>query len=192
MTKDLIFLKDEFKIENVTLKNFICVSNEEREIIRRARNHPEIKKWMFSDHEITEKEHQRFIKSLKKDTRNLYFLVLQDSSYLGVIYLNKIDFKNRNAFLGLYTNPEKKVEKAGLIIGKTLLKLAFEYLKLHTLKLEVLENNQRAIIFYRKLGFKEEGKLREFVYREGVWYDAIIMGITEEEYRENEENYQNI
>jgi len=191
MTKDIIFLKKGLKIENVTLKNFISLSNEEMEIIRRIRNHPEVKKWMFSDHEITEKEHQKFIKSLKKDKQNLYFLVLQDNLYLGVISLNRIDFKNRHAFLGLYKNPEKKIKNAGLIIGKTLFKLAFEHLKLHTLKLEVLENNERAINFFKKLGFKEEGRLREFVFKEDIWYDAIIMGITEKEYKENEENYKN-
>jgi UDP-4-amino-4,6-dideoxy-N-acetyl-beta-L-altrosamine N-acetyltransferase len=64
-------------------------------------------------------------------------------------------------------------------------------LKLHTLKLEVLENNERAINFFKKLGFKEEGRLREFVFKEDIWYDAIIMGITEKEYKENEENYKN-
>jgi len=69
--------------------------------------------------------------------------------------------------------------------------LAFEHLKLHTLKLEVLENNERAINFFKKLGFKEEGRLREFVFKEDIWYDAIIMGITEKEYKENEENYKN-
>jgi len=191
MTKDIIFLKKGLKIENVTLKNFISLSNEEMEIIRRIRNHPEVKKWMFSDHEITENEHQKFIEYLKKDKQNLYFLVLQDNLYLGVICLNRIDFKNRHAFLGLYSNPEKKIKNAGLIIGKTLLKLAFDHLKLHTLKLEVLENNQRAINFYKKLGFKEEGRLREFVFKEDIWYDAIIMGITEKEYKENEENYKN-
>jgi UDP-4-amino-4,6-dideoxy-N-acetyl-beta-L-altrosamine N-acetyltransferase len=113
MTKDIIFLKKGLKIENVTLKNFISLSNEEMEIIRRIRNHPEVKKWMFSDHEITEKEHQKFIKSLKKDKQNLYFLVLQDNLYLGVIYLNRIDFKNRHAFLGLYKNPKKKLKMQG-------------------------------------------------------------------------------
>ena len=69
--------------------------------------------------------------------------------------------------------------------------MAFEHLKLHTLKLEVLENNERAINFFKKLGFKEEGRLREFVFKEDIWYDAIIMGITEKEYKENEENYKN-
>jgi len=48
---------------------------------------------------------------------------------------------------------------------------------LHSLKLEVIEDNKKAIEFYKKKGFEEEGRLREFVLKHGKWLGVIIMGI---------------
>ncbi|MDW8097566.1 MAG: GNAT family N-acetyltransferase, partial [Aquificaceae bacterium] len=60
---------------------------------------------------------------------------------------------------------------------KSAMALAFEVAKLHTLKLEVIEDNERAISFYKRMGFVEEGRLREFVFKEGRWKDVIVMGM---------------
>jgi len=186
MIKDINHLKKELNIENLKLKNFVILKDEEVDLVRKFRNHPEVRRWMYSDHEINKSEHIEFISSLVKEEKKLYFLVLQDNLCLGVISLNRIDLKNRHAYLGIYANPEEKISNAGFFLGRALLKMSFEFIGLHSLKLEVIENNHRAINLYRKLGFKEEGRLREFVYKEGKWYDVIVMGMTEEEYFENE------
>lgn len=55
--------------------------------------------------------------------------------------------------------------------------LAFDTAHLHTLKAEVIETNKRAINFYKKSGFSEEGRLKEFVFKDGKWQDVIVIGI---------------
>jgi UDP-4-amino-4,6-dideoxy-N-acetyl-beta-L-altrosamine N-acetyltransferase len=55
--------------------------------------------------------------------------------------------------------------------------LAFDTVELHSLKLEVIEENERSVDFYMKIGFKEEGLLKEFVLKDGKWLNVIIMGI---------------
>lgn len=187
MNLSIKYLKNELKINSTIIKNFINLSKNELEIVRKWRNHQKIRKWMYSEHEITKKEHLNFIKSLKTDKRNFYFIILKNETYLGVIYINRLDIKNRHAYFGIYANPEEKIKDAGKILGKILLKLTFEYLKLHSLKLEVLENNERAIRFYKKLGFKEEGILKEFVFRRNKWLNVLIMGMTEDEYFKNKD-----
>ncbi|MGB9874387.1 MAG: GNAT family N-acetyltransferase [Hydrogenobacter sp.] len=42
----------------------------------------------------------------------------------------------------------------------------------------MIETNERAINFYKRMGFREEGRLREFVFKEGRWLDVIVMGMT--------------
>ncbi|MFN3599665.1 MAG: UDP-4-amino-4,6-dideoxy-N-acetyl-beta-L-altrosamine N-acetyltransferase, partial [Aquificaceae bacterium] len=146
------------------------------------RNHPEVRKWMFSDHEISQEEHTRFIENLKRDNKNFYYLAYKGDVPIGVISLIRVDFKNRNAYWGVYSNPENKILGAGIILEKTILNLAFEMIGLHTLKLEVIEDNERAKSFYKNMGFLEEGRLKEFVFKDGLWKDVIVMGITEERY----------
>lgn len=58
----------------------------------------------------------------------------------------------------------------------------FDTLRLHTIALTVAEPNEAARHIYRKVGFAEEGRLRESFRREGQWYDEIVMGLLEREF----------
>jgi len=124
------------------------------------------------------KEHAMFIEGLKIDNKNSYWLARDENEgYLGVISLNRIDSANKNAYLGIYTNPYSGKTGTGYVLIECLKRLAFNIAYLHTLKLEVIENNEKAIRFYEKSGFSEEGRLREFVFKDGKWCDVIVMGI---------------
>lgn len=174
--KDHARLKKNFTFNKIRLINFINLSSQEREILRTLRNHPKIRKWMYHDDLISIKEHRDFIRKLAVLNNDFYWIAKDDKgSYLGVVYLNKVDFVNKNAYLGIYSNPAFRG------IGHTLIdclrKLSFKLVKLHTLKLEVIETNTKAVNFYEKQGFKKEGKLKDFSYKDSKWQDVIIMGI---------------
>jgi RimJ/RimL family protein N-acetyltransferase len=51
--------------------------------------------------------------------------------------------------------------------------------------LSVFEFNKPAISAYEKLGFKEEGRIRQAVQRDGASHDAILMRILASEWRED-------
>ncbi|WP_445475043.1 UDP-4-amino-4,6-dideoxy-N-acetyl-beta-L-altrosamine N-acetyltransferase [Methanococcoides methylutens] len=174
----MLNLKKDFIFDDLMVKNFINTSTEEKEIVRNCRNHVSVREWMYSDNIISSEEHIYFIKNLKNDNNNFYWIVQKGQECIGVISLNKIDLRNKNAYLGIYSNPYCKLKTKGNLLIKCLKTLAFDIAKLHTLKLEVVDNNKRAISFYKKSGFKEEGRLKEFVFKNGNWYDMIVMGIT--------------
>lgn len=167
----------DFKLKNTIGVNFINLSEKEKEIVRGWRNSESIRRWMYTNHVISAKEHADFIKRIKNDPRNLYWLLRDKRDYIGVIYLNRVDLRNKNAYLGIYANPRRKLAGAGRTLVTSLKDIAFKALNLHTLKLEVLADNQRAIRFYKKFGFKKEGRLNNFVIRDGIYKDVLIMGI---------------
>lgn len=173
-----ICLRQNFEFEDSSLVNFVNLNDEERGMVRNWRNREEIRKWMRSNHIISKKEHSRFIEDLNNDSRNFYWLAKgRNKEYLGIIYLNKLDLKNKNAYLGIYANPDNEIKQKGRMLIELLLRLSFEYANLGTLKLEVLEDNTTAIDFYNRIGFEREGVLKEFVFRDGRWKDAVIMRI---------------
>lgn len=175
---EMINLKKEFKLGDIFLQNFIELSKEKRDIVRNWRNHESIRKWMYSDSIISPEEHANFIDRLYTDNSNYYWVVhSQKGEYIGVISLNRVDFSNKNAYIGIYSNPDCKLKGKGRLLIMCLKKLAFNIARLHTIKLEVIGTNEQAINFYKKLGFSEEGRLKEFVFKNGKWLDAIIMGI---------------
>lgn len=173
---------DKFKNYNfgdIQALNFVSISSQEKEMIRQWRNDEKIRVWMFRPKIISIKEHDNFINKLIDDDQNLYWLVVNKSSneYYGVINLNNIDSINKNAYVGIYLNPEKIKSGIGHIIFNLLKKIAFEKIKLHTLKLQVIENNHRAIKFYKKSGFIKEGLLKDYIIKNNSWVNVIIMGI---------------
>jgi UDP-4-amino-4,6-dideoxy-N-acetyl-beta-L-altrosamine N-acetyltransferase len=132
---------------------------------------------MYSDDIISLQDHINFINDLKENYRNYYWLVKMEETYIGVISLNRIDFKHQNAYLGIYANPFLVSKGKGELLIKCIKKLAFDYANLHTLKIEVMDTNEKATNFYKKAGFREEGRLKEFVSRNGEWHDMIVMGV---------------
>lgn len=62
------------------------------------------------------------------------------------------------------------------LLGR-LLELAFDYLALTRVQLEVWADNARAIRLYESLGFEREGRRRNAVLRRGEYVDVLIMGL---------------
>lgn len=171
----MINLKKDFKFQKLELINFLNLDHTEKELVRQWRNDKNIRKWMYSNHIIPPNEHNKFINGLRNNDKNFFWLVKCKKKYVGVIYLNRVDFNHKNACLGIYSNPE--LSGAGNILMECLKKLAFGIIGLHTLKLEVIETNKHAINFYKKSCFKQEGRLKEFIHKDGSWLDVIMMGI---------------
>jgi RimJ/RimL family protein N-acetyltransferase len=60
----------------------------------------------------------------------------------------------------------------------------FDQCGLHRLALVTLETNAPAIALYRKLGFVEEGRERQSLFRDGRFQDLIAMGLLANEWRQ--------
>jgi RimJ/RimL family protein N-acetyltransferase len=52
----------------------------------------------------------------------------------------------------------------------------------HRLWLDVIDDNVRAQHVYRKLGFVEEGRLREAAKRKDGWRDLLLFGMLAADY----------
>ena len=60
-------------------------------------------------------------------------------------------------------------------------RFVFQTLNLNRLELDVYEINARAYQCYVKCGFKEEGRMRQRLYRDGRYWDVIKMAILRED-----------
>ncbi|ADN08186.1 UDP-4-amino-4,6-dideoxy-N-acetyl-beta-L-altrosamine N-acetyltransferase [Sulfurimonas autotrophica] len=146
------------KINGATLINFIELNEDTQLKILTWRNHPTIKKWMYTDDNILLDNHLNFISSLKSTKDKQYFVVDKDEQQIGVIYFTNIDTNKKECEFGLYANPFEKIAGVGSILEKLCIEYAFDILKLKKLKLEVFSNNKKALNLYKKFNFKEIGK----------------------------------
>lgn len=60
---------------------------------------------------------------------------------------------------------------------RTVCRYGFDKLRLHKITLTVVTENEPAVRVYRKVGFAEEGRLRQVFRRDGRWYDEYAMGL---------------
>ena len=110
-----------------------------------------------------------------------------DGVHVGNIGLHSIDWKNRNAELGIAIGEKAYWGQGyGADAIRTLLGLAFREMNLHRVFLRVDADNVRGIHCYEKDRFRREGTLREVVFREGTYHDQYIMSILKQEFEADE------
>ncbi len=98
--------------------------------------------------------------------------------HIGSIGLHRINWKDRNAELGIAIGEKDYWDKGyGTDAIRALLRLAFEEMNLHRIYLWVDADNVRGIRCYEKCGFQQEGVLRDAAFREGRYRDQFIMAV---------------
>jgi UDP-4-amino-4,6-dideoxy-N-acetyl-beta-L-altrosamine N-acetyltransferase len=168
--------KRDFEIDGASLINFIHLNQPQREIVRTWRNSERIRRWMYTDHIISKEEHEKFLRNLEDSNTAFYWLVRMWDNDIGVLYFLHVDFRNKNTYFGIYANPQSRIFGIGVKLDALAGRLAFDYADFHSLKLEVIEDNVHVINLHKKMGFVEEGKLEEFVLKDNMWKNVVIMG----------------
>ncbi len=144
-------------LDDCLLKNFLTLSEDEKLMVLKWRNHDNVRLWMHNTNVISITDHLEFINKLEDDSKNKYFLAVKNGNSIGIIYFNNINYEQKECEFGLYANPYKKLVGVGKILEEICIKYAFNILKLKKLKLEVLSTNKRAIKLYQKYNFVESG-----------------------------------
>ena len=112
---------------------------------------------------------------------------LLDGRHIGMVDYRDLDTVVRSATVGI-TIGEKDLWGAGY--GTEALSLLIEHLfsrlNLRRLQLDTWSGNERAIRAFRRLGFEEEGRLRDAVHGPGGYFDSIVMGLLRRDWRSRE------
>lgn len=98
-----------------------------------------------------------------------------------------IDHQNRNSIMRISIfDHEVWGNGYGTEAMFLLLGYGFEILNLHRIGLDVYSFNKRGIKSYEKLGFKQEGIIRDELFYDGEYHDSIIMGVLKDEFNQIE------
>lgn len=116
---------------------------------------------------------------------------LEDDRAIGFLDLDGVDWVARNCWVGIGIGEREYWGKGyGTEAMNLALRFAFESLNLRRVNLDVFEYNQRAYHSYIKCGFKEEGRMRQWMQRGGERFDLIFMGILREEWEARQQENQ--
>ena len=114
---------------------------------------------------------------------SLAIVLKKGDRHIGNMGLHRIDWINRNATTGAIIGEADCREKGyGAEAKELLLAYAFDTLGLHRISSNVLSTNPRSLAYLKKSGYREEGVLREHIFRDGRWIDDIQLGLLADEW----------
>lgn len=103
---------------------------------------------------------------------------------IGTAWYGAYEATDRQATVGLYLGESDVRGKGyGTDALATLCGYLFDELGLHKARLYVACENLAALAVYRKLGFVEEGRLRDHRFYGGSFHDFVVMGLLSREFK---------
>lgn len=110
-------------------------------------------------------------------------IMTEEGKHIGWIDLKNIDRLNKHAELGIAIGDKSYWGKGyGLSAMNEMLLSGFKELELNKIWLRVEIDNEKAIKSYKKMGYIEEGILREDRLRNGEFVDRLRMSILKNEF----------
>lgn len=138
-------------------KNFVCLTDEEKQMILKWRNHEKVRNMMVNKDLISLEDHLAFIEGLKNRNDCYYWLVLDPSGVnVGVMDIIHVDYSKDEGEIGYYINPDEAGNGFEFMIE--CLYFAFGQVMLGNNKVTINVKNKDVLLFNKYLGGSFEKK----------------------------------
>ncbi|MFC3992528.1 GNAT family N-acetyltransferase [Actinoplanes siamensis] len=151
-------------------------------------NHdPDVMRWMSAGYPQTPETVATWLAARpRNDYGDVLFGVCErgGGTLIGLIRLHGAEPETGIAELDIYLG-EKDFWGRGYATDtvRTACRYGFDRMRLHKITLTVVVDNEAAHHVYRKVGFVDEGRLRQVFRRDGRWLDQYTMGLLAGELR---------
>lgn len=161
------------------------IESDDTDNILKWRNHPEIRRDLFSSEPVTREGHLQWLQKLIVSTERKEFIIIRKdgNTSIGTVGLSSIDFQNQKAELGIMIGETSEWGKGFATEAcRLLLRFAFQELKFNKVYLRVFEENAAAVKLYEKLGFSKEGLLKEEIKKDGTYRNIFYMSFLKKDW----------
>lgn len=157
------------------------IDDSELSLMLTWRNAPSVRANMYTQHEISLKEHLSWWADTFQRDDQRYFMYEYLNAPSGIVAFTKIDAGNSNGSWAFFASPEA-AKGTGTRMEFLALDYAFQTLQLHKLYCEVLAFNASVINLHKKFGFLVEGVFRQQYRKEAQFVDIHRLGLLAKEW----------
>ena len=122
---------------------------------------------------------REFIKNADKDiftTKQLRLMIdnKQDNKTVGCVDLHDFDFFNQRVALGLLIDKNYRQKGFAFDTVEVIINYCFSFLKLRQIYCYIPANNERSIKLFQKVGFLQNGILKDWMKTENDFCDVFV------------------
>ncbi|EHR63041.1 GNAT family N-acetyltransferase [Saccharomonospora cyanea] len=146
---------------------------------------PDVGRWLVADyHESFAQTRARFAERKPNSHSNVVLGVetLAEGKLIGAACLEGATPETARAEVSFYLGEKDYWGRGyGTDAMRTLCRYGFEVMRLHSIALWVVPENEAAVRLYKKVGFREDGRHRDAFRGVGRWHDLLLMSLLEGE-----------
>jgi len=153
-------------------------------------NDPEVIQYLGMYLPMTEMAEEKYIEELgiTRARTDAQFIIeaIEGASTkpIGSCGLHGINSKDNHATFGIVIGEKDYWSKSyGTEAARLLINYGFQQLNLHRISSSAVAFNERSIGLHKKVGFREEGRLRHRMFKNGQYHDLVQFGILREEWK---------
>lgn len=159
--------------------DLVRVAVADKASLREWRNSPAVSKWMYTNHEIGEAEHNVWFDAMLADASKVYWKIVVDGIAVGAIFLAGISSQGKSCEWGMYladVNARGKgVAQAACVLS---FRYAFNELALDVVNCEAIAQNESAIGLYESVGYVRTGLQSDAVMRRDEMLSVVTLELT--------------
>lgn len=168
---------------------------EDYKVSVKWRNDPEIQS-MVGGHSYfvsLEKEKEWVHNTIFNNNRIVLAICLvENDKYIGNVMLQEIDYIDGTAHVPVLIGDKDEWGKGYATEARfMILKFAFEERRLNRIWALIKEDNIGSIKMHEKCGYKKEGILRQSIFKNGQYYNQIMMAVLKEDFEAAYKEYIN-
>lgn len=173
--------------EEVSLKLASTEDAEELfQLVDHSRDH--LREWLpWLDYSKTLEDTKTFIQNGRKnfaENKSLTTLVIYHGKIVGTAGFNEIDHTNRVVKIGYWLGKDYLGKGIMTRVARALTEYAINELLMNRVEIRVADGNQRSSAIPERLGFKQEGRIREAEWLYDHYVDHFIYSVLASEWIE--------
>ena len=151
------------------------MTESDLERVLQWRNHMDVRRYMYTTHKIRMEEHRKWFAGASINPAVELLIYEHEGEAQGFVNITRTRCAEV-ADWGFYLAPHAP-KGSGRELGEQALNYAFAQLGIHKVCGQALGFNERSIAFHKRLGFVEEGRLRDQHFDGNQFHDVVCFGL---------------